>query len=64
MTDFLPEDPPEPAPDEFDYSEMLPLDATGPDETPYRLLTTDGVSTFEAGGHDVPAGRARGAHRC
>ena len=23
----------------------------GPDETPYRLLTTDGVSTFEAAGH-------------
>ncbi|WP_088315988.1 fumarate hydratase [Kineosporia sp. R_H_3] len=32
---------------EFDYSEMLP---TGPDETPYRLLTTDGVRTVEAAG--------------
>jgi fumarate hydratase, class I len=30
--------------DEFEYTEVLPL---GPDETPYRLLTTDGVSTFE-----------------
>ncbi len=26
---------------------MLPL---GPDQTPYRLLTTEGISTFEAGG--------------
>ncbi len=32
---------------EFAFSELLP---TGPDETPYRLLTTDGVSTFEANG--------------
>ncbi|WP_088281596.1 fumarate hydratase [Kineosporia sp. A_224] len=32
---------------EFDYSEMLP---TGPDETPYRLLTTEGVRTVEAAG--------------
>jgi fumarate hydratase class I len=32
---------------EFHYSDLLP---TGPDETPYRRLTTDGVSTFEAGG--------------
>jgi fumarate hydratase class I len=30
----------------LDYSDLLPL---GPDETPYRLLTTEGVSTFEAG---------------
>jgi len=30
---------------EFRYSDLLPI---GPDETPYRLLTTDGVSTFEA----------------
>ena len=30
--------------DEFEYTEVLPL---APDETPYRLLTTDGVSTFE-----------------
>ena len=27
-----------------DYTELLPL---GPDETPYRLITTEGVSTFE-----------------
>ncbi|QBR93633.1 fumarate hydratase [Nocardioides euryhalodurans] len=32
---------------EFRYSDLLPL---GPDDTPYRLLTTEGVSTFEAGG--------------
>ena len=32
---------------EFEFSEMFPLQA---DETPYRLLGTDGVSTFEAGG--------------
>lgn len=32
---------------EFRYSDLLP---TGTDETPYRLLTTEGVSTFEANG--------------
>ena len=32
---------------EFSYTDLLPL---GPDETEYRLLTSDGVSTFEAGG--------------
>lgn len=32
---------------EFSYTDLLPL---GPDETPYRLLTTEGVSTVEAGG--------------
>ncbi|MBO0855991.1 MAG: fumarate hydratase [Nocardia sp.] len=32
---------------EFRYSDLLP---TGADTTDYRLLTTDGVSTFEAGG--------------
>ena len=32
---------------EFEYADLLPL---GPDETPYRLLTTDGVSTVEAAG--------------
>jgi fumarate hydratase class I len=32
---------------EFQYSDLLPL---GEDETPYRLVTTEGVSTFEAGG--------------
>ncbi|TDD82534.1 fumarate hydratase [Actinomadura rubrisoli] len=32
---------------DFSYTDLLPL---GPDETDYRLLTSDGVSTFEAGG--------------
>ncbi|WP_248580655.1 fumarate hydratase [Nocardioides sp. InS609-2] len=32
---------------EFRYSDLLPI---GADDTPYRLLTTDGVSTFEADG--------------
>jgi fumarate hydratase class I len=32
---------------DFEYADLLP---TGPDETPYRLLTTEGVSTVEAGG--------------
>ncbi|MEO7351269.1 MAG: fumarate hydratase, partial [Marmoricola sp.] len=32
---------------EFRYSDLLP---TGDDETPYRLVTTEGVSTFEADG--------------
>ncbi|WP_310964876.1 fumarate hydratase [Nocardioides terrisoli] len=32
---------------EFRYSDLLPI---GADETPYRLITTEGVSTFEAGG--------------
>ena len=32
---------------EFLYSDLLPL---GSDETPYRLLTAEGVSTFEADG--------------
>ena len=32
---------------EFAYSDLLPI---GADETPYRLLTTDGVSTVEAAG--------------
>lgn len=35
------------ADDDFRYSDLLP---TGRDETPYRLLTTEGVSTFEANG--------------
>jgi fumarate hydratase class I len=30
--------------DEFQYTELLPL---GADDTPYRLITTEGVSTFE-----------------
>ncbi len=33
---------------EFAYTDLLPL---GADETPYRLLTTDGVSTVEVAGH-------------
>ncbi len=32
---------------EFGYTDMLPL---GADETPYRLVTAEGVSTFEAAG--------------
>ena len=32
---------------DFEYTDLLPL---GPDETPYRLLTTEGVSTVEAAG--------------
>lgn len=32
---------------EFRYSDLLP---TGPDSTPYRLLTTEGVSTYEVDG--------------
>ncbi|MBC7678252.1 MAG: fumarate hydratase [Pseudorhodobacter sp.] len=32
---------------DFVYTDLLPL---GPDETPYRLLTTEGVSTVEAAG--------------
>ncbi|MEU9866786.1 fumarate hydratase [Actinomadura sp. NPDC048021] len=32
---------------DFSYTDLLPL---GPDETDYRLLTSDGVSTFEANG--------------
>jgi len=33
---------------EFAYTELLPL---GPDETTYRLVTTDGLGSFTAGGH-------------
>jgi len=33
---------------DFQYQDMLPL---GKDETPYRLVTKDHVSTFEAAGH-------------
>src|SRR3954471_12054149 len=32
---------------EFAYTDLLPV---GPDDTPYRLLTADGVSTVEAAG--------------
>jgi fumarate hydratase class I len=36
---------------EFRYSDLLPLGAEPAGaETPYRLITTEGVSTFEAGG--------------
>ena len=35
---------------EFAYSELLPL---GPDETPYRLVTADGVSVIEAAGRTI-----------
>ena len=38
---------------EFRYSDLLPI---GPDETPYRLVTTEGVSTFEARRH-APSSR-------
>ena len=34
-------------PPAFQFQEMLPL---GHDDTPYRLITTEGVSTFEAAG--------------
>ena len=36
-----------PASPEFSYTDLLP---TGADPTPYRLVTSEGVSTFEAGG--------------
>ena len=36
---------------EFRYSDLLPTaGSNGADETPYRLLTTEGVSTFEVEG--------------
>ena len=31
---------------EFRYSDLLPI---GPDDTPYRLITTEGVSTTQVG---------------
>lgn len=34
---------------QFEFTELLPL---GHDDTPYRLLTTDGVGTLSAGGHE------------
>jgi fumarate hydratase class I len=34
---------------DFAYSDLLPIESA-PDATPYRLLTTEGVSTVEAGG--------------
>jgi fumarate hydratase class I len=33
---------------EFAYTDLLPL---GPDDTTYRLVSTDGVGSFTAGGH-------------
>ncbi|MCK6525966.1 fumarate hydratase [Myxococcota bacterium] len=36
-----------PNPPAFQFQDMLPL---GHDDTPYRLITTEGVSTFEAAG--------------
>ncbi|WP_238419400.1 fumarate hydratase [Streptomyces taklimakanensis] len=39
--------PAAPAAPVFAYTDLLPL---GADETPYRLVTSEGVSTFEAGG--------------
>ncbi|MDG9703062.1 fumarate hydratase [Streptomyces sp. DH37] len=38
---------PRPTHPEFAYTDLLPL---GEDTTPYRLVTAEGVSTFEAGG--------------
>ena len=38
---------PQSGPTEFEYAELLPL---GADETPYRLLTTEGVAVTEAAG--------------
>ena len=45
---------------DFEYSDLLPI---GADDTPYRLVTTEGVSTFEADGQTflrVSAGRRSG----
>jgi fumarate hydratase class I len=42
----MPVSPPVSAP-EFQFQDILPV---GHDDTPYRLITTDGVSTFEAAG--------------
>ena len=35
---------------EFAYQELLPIDHH--DSTPYRLLTTEGISSFQGGGHE------------
>ena len=40
----------------FAYSDLLPI---GPDDTPYRLMTTEGVSTFEADGQTFLGSRPR-----
>ncbi|MGC4109585.1 MAG: fumarate hydratase [Nocardioides sp.] len=42
-----PASPSGPVGPDFRYSDLLPI---GPDDTPYRLVTNEGVSTFEAGG--------------
>ena len=34
---------------EFEFTELLPL---GHDDTPYRLVTTEGIGTMSAGGHE------------
>src|ERR1700753_3169199 len=39
-----------PATPEFVYSDLLPTAEGATDATPYRLLSTDGVRTVEAGG--------------
>src|SRR5581483_6318795 len=44
---LLAPDSEEPEMPDFQFQEMLPL---GRDDTPYRLITKDHVSTFEAGG--------------
>ena len=43
---------------EFAYTDMLPL---GADDTPYRLLTTEGVSDGRGRRPHLPEGRPRGA---
>lgn len=35
---------------DFSYSDLLPKEAAGGDPTPYRLITTEGISTVEAAG--------------
>jgi fumarate hydratase, class I len=35
---------------DFSYTDLLPKEAAGGDPTPYRLITTDGISTVEAAG--------------
>ena len=36
---------------EFNYSDLLPI---GADKTKYRLISTEGLTTFEAEGDGVP----------
>ena len=35
------------ASDDFEFTELLPLHRSGHDDTPYRLVTSEGVSTFD-----------------